>query len=125
MGIDFLCLDNKGNQYGTYPFKKDKYDVIYNRYNDKVKDAFTYVFDEVNANKLINMGDDNIEDLKHDYSYIAVVALENGEDVFAKMLPKNMNDFESNDKPKLEYLGYKVAIISNKWNEYCYIISWN
>ena len=34
------------------------------------------------------------------------------------------NDFESNDKPKLEYLGYKVAIISNKWNEYCYIISW-
>lgn len=35
------------------------------------------------------------------------------------------NDFESNDKPKLEYLGYKVLIIDNKWNEYCYIISWN
>ena len=98
MGIDFLCLDSEGNQDGTYPFKKDKYDVIYNRYNDKVKEAFTYIFDEVNANKLINMNADNIEDLKHDYSYIAVVSLENGEDVFAKLLPKNMNDFKSNDK---------------------------
>lgn len=34
-------------------------------------------------------------------------------------------DFESNDRPKLEYLGYKDAIINNKLNEYCYIISWN
>ena len=33
-------------------------------------------------------------------------------------------DFESNDRLKLEHLGYKVAIINNKWNEYCYIISW-
>ena len=34
------------------------------------------------------------------------------------------NDSKTNDKPKLEYLGYKV--IYNKCNnEYCYIISWN
>jgi hypothetical protein len=35
-----------------------------------------------------------------------------------------LDDFETNDRPKLEYLGYKVLIIDNKWNEYCYIISW-
>lgn len=45
------------------------------------------------------------------------------EDCYCVVEPSK--EFESNDKPKLEYLGYKVYIISNKWNEYCYIISWN
>ena len=96
-----ICIagfDDNDQFIGLFHISEDIYKGLYEKYIARIKEVFSYVFDEDIAIKLLDTKEDEIEDKKQFYTNYAVVQLENGRDIFASILPNQIKTFNRGDR---------------------------